>query len=46
MSVGVQNLPDIEEVNMFKDDGTIVQFRKPLSKENNYFYLFSPILGA
>jgi len=27
---GVQNLPDIEEVNMFKDDNSIVNFRKPL----------------
>merc|ERR1719491_1966083 len=27
---GVQNLPDIEEVNMFKDDSSILHFRKPL----------------
>lgn len=29
---GVQPLNDIDEVNMFKDDNTIVHFRKPLSK--------------
>lgn len=30
--VGVQPLQDIDEVNMFKDDNTVVHFRKPLSK--------------
>ena len=32
MRVGVQPLQDIDEVNMFKDDNTVVHFRKPLSK--------------
>lgn len=32
MIVGVQPLQDIEEVNMFKDDNTIVHFKRPLSK--------------
>lgn len=26
---GMQQLQDIEEVNMFKDDNTVVHFRKP-----------------
>ena len=26
---GVQPLNDIEEVNMFKDDNTVVHFRRP-----------------
>jgi hypothetical protein len=30
--LGVQPLNDIDEVNMFKDDATIVHFRKPMSK--------------
>ena len=25
----VQNLPDIDEVNFFKDDGTVMNFKKP-----------------
>ena len=25
----MQNLPDIEEVNFFKDDGTVMNFKKP-----------------
>lgn len=25
----IQNLPDIEEVNFFKDDGTVMNFKKP-----------------
>ena len=29
---GVQALNDIDEVNMFKDDNTVVHFRKPVSK--------------
>jgi nascent polypeptide-associated complex subunit beta len=29
--IGVQPLQDIDEVNMFKDDNTVVHFRKPLS---------------
>jgi nascent polypeptide-associated complex subunit beta len=29
---GVQPLQDIEEVNMFKDDNTVVHFKRPLSK--------------
>ena len=28
-TVGVQPLGDIEEVNMFKDDNTIIHFKKP-----------------
>ena len=32
VSLGVQPLQDIEEVNMFKDDNTVVHFKKPLSK--------------
>lgn len=31
-SIGVQPLQDIEEVNMFKDDNTVVHFKRPLSK--------------
>ena len=27
--VGVQPLNEIEEVNMFKDDNTVVHFRRP-----------------
>ena len=42
--VGVQNLPDIEEVNMFKDDNSIVNFRKPLSKPFPILTRFSSIL--
>lgn len=30
--IGVQPLQDIEEVNMFKDDNTVVHFKRPLSK--------------
>jgi hypothetical protein len=30
--LGVQPLQDIEEVNMFKDDSTVIHFKKPLSK--------------
>lgn len=30
--IGVQALNDIDEVNMFKDDNTIVHFKKPQSK--------------
>ena len=26
---GLQQLPDIEEVNMFKDDNTVMHFKKP-----------------
>lgn len=29
---GVQPLNDIEEVNMFKDDNTVVHFRRPTGK--------------
>jgi nascent polypeptide-associated complex subunit beta len=28
----VQPLTDIDEVNMFKDDNTVVHFKKPISK--------------
>ena len=30
--LGVQPLPDIEEVNMFKDDNSVVHFRRPTGK--------------
>eukprot|EP00351_Strombidinopsis_sp_SopsisLIS2011_P000604 CAMPEP_0116887424 /NCGR_PEP_ID=MMETSP0463-20121206/21903_1 /TAXON_ID=181622 /ORGANISM="Strombidinopsis sp, Strain SopsisLIS2011" /LENGTH=104 /DNA_ID=CAMNT_0004550089 /DNA_START=51 /DNA_END=365 /DNA_ORIENTATION=- len=30
---GVQPLQDIEEVNMFKDDNTVIHFRKPLQSK-------------
>lgn len=33
--LGVQPLSDIDEVNMFKDDNTVVHFRKPISKYTN-----------
>ena len=29
VDTGVQPLNDIEEVNMFKDDNTVVHFRRP-----------------
>ena len=29
MCAGVQPLNDIEEVNMFKDDNTVIHFRRP-----------------
>lgn len=29
---GVQTLPDIEEINLFKDDNTVVHIKKPNSK--------------
>jgi nascent polypeptide-associated complex subunit beta len=29
---GMQQLQDIEEVNMFKDDNTVVHFKRPQSK--------------
>jgi hypothetical protein len=41
---GVQPLTDIDEVNMFKDDNTVVHFRKPLSKCPVIFLLI--LLGA
>ena len=31
--IGVQPLQDIEEVNMFKDDNSVVHFKRPLSKK-------------
>ena len=34
---GMQSLQDIDEVNMFKDDNTVVHFRKPLSKSSLLF---------
>ena len=30
--IGVQPLQDIDEVNMFKDDNTVINFKKPTSK--------------
>ena len=35
METGVQPLNDIEEVNMFKDDNTVVHFRRPTGKKTN-----------
>ena len=32
MILGVQPLQDIDEVNMFKDDNTVIHFKRPLSK--------------
>ena len=40
MYIGVQPLQDIEEVNMFKDDNTVVHFKKPLSKIYYYYLVF------
>ena len=31
-SIGVQPLPDIDEVNMFKDDNSVVHFKRPAGK--------------
>ena len=31
-STGVQPLQDIDEVNMFKDDNTVVNFKRPMGK--------------
>jgi nascent polypeptide-associated complex subunit beta len=31
-NLGVQPLLDIDEVNMFKDDNTVIHFKRPLSK--------------
>ena len=52
--IGVQPLQDIDEVNMFKDDNTVIHFKKPSSKFAPTTYLafqifkllilFSPIL--
>ena len=52
--IGVQPLQDIDEVNMFKDDNTVVHFKRPLSKISpflpmvyyNDHVLFSPVLCA
>jgi len=30
--IGVQDIPDIEETNMFRNDGEVLHFRKPNSK--------------
>lgn len=38
--VGVQPLSDIDEVNMFKDDNTVVHFKRPLSKKYLQFLTF------
>ena len=32
MRVGVQPLQDIDEVNMFKDDNSVMHFKRPQSK--------------
>ena len=34
-TIGVQQLQDIDEVNMFKDDNTVVHFKRPMSKPSN-----------
>lgn len=51
--LGVQPLQDIDEVNFFKDDNTVVHFKRPLSKNflcfGKYLLMFffcSPILCA
>ena len=31
--IGVQPLQDIDEVNMFKDDNTVIHFKRPSSKD-------------
>lgn len=54
MGTGVQPLNDIEEVNMFKDDNTVLHFRRPQGKlarhshrvVNTPFVMISVILGA
>ena len=44
--LGVQPLQDIDEVNMFKDDNTVIHFKRPQSKLNSRIVIFlnSPIL--
>jgi hypothetical protein len=32
--IGLQPLQDIEELNMFKDDNTVMNFKKPMSKKS------------
>ena len=34
-TVGMQQLQDIDEVNMFKDDNTVVHLKRPQSKLSN-----------
>ena len=41
--IGVQPLQDIDEVNMFKDDNTVIHFKRPLSK---YYYISRRCLSA
>jgi len=36
----VQPLNDIEEVNMFKDDNTVVHFRRPAGKYSSLFVAY------
>lgn len=31
---GVQPLQDIDEVNMFKDDNSVINFKKPVGKKD------------
>lgn len=40
--LGVQPLQDIDEVNMFKDDNTVIHIKKPQSK--NFKFLISRIV--
>ncbi len=35
-----QPLPDIDEVNFFKNDGSIIHFKKPKGKVMAYFLSF------
>ena len=39
LCLGVQPLQDIEEVNMFKDDNTVIHFRKPLQSKSTTILL-------
>ena len=39
--LGVTNVPQIEEVNMFKDDGTVLHFTNPKGKQTVHFFFFA-----
>ena len=38
----MQPLGDIEEVNMFKDDNTVIHFKRPQGKYQVLFVSFTP----
>jgi len=40
---GVQPLGDIEEVNMFKDDNTVIHFKRPQGKFKHLFASNPPL---